>query len=91
MNVADWWGKGVFLFLWLSIFMLGVGRIELPFEGLSFSAWSISRTTFAFWLIWEIGYLDSTPRKPGGLGEKVTGHSADILCNSGDFSSTQFP
>ena len=54
MNVADWWRKGVFLFLWLSIFMLGVGRIELPFEGLSFSAWSISRTAFGFWLIGKL-------------------------------------
>lgn len=54
MNVADWWGKGVFLFLLGSIFMLGVGRVELPFEGLRFSAWSISRTTFAFWLIWKL-------------------------------------
>jgi putative inorganic carbon (HCO3(-)) transporter len=53
MNPADWWGKGVFLFLWLSIFMLGVGRIELPFPGLRFSAWSVSRTAFVFWLIWK--------------------------------------
>ena len=53
MNLAVWWGKGVFLFLWLSIFMLGVGRIELPFPGLRFSAWSVSRTAFVFWLIWK--------------------------------------
>lgn len=53
MNLADWWGKGVFLFLWFSIFMLGVGRIELPFPGLRFSAWSVSRTAFGFWLIWK--------------------------------------
>ena len=53
MNLADRWGKGVFLFLLLSIFMLGVGRIELPFPGLRFSAWSVSRTAFVFWLIWK--------------------------------------
>ena len=53
MNLADWWSKAVFLFLWLSIFMLGVGRIELPVPGLRFSAWSVSRTAFIFWLIWK--------------------------------------
>jgi O-antigen ligase len=53
MNLADCWGKGVFLFLWFSIFMLGVGRIEFPFPGLRFSAWSVSRTAFIFWLIWK--------------------------------------
>jgi putative inorganic carbon (hco3(-)) transporter len=53
MNLTDWWSKAVFLFLWLSIFMLGVGRIELPFPGLRFSAWSVSRTAFIFWLIWK--------------------------------------
>jgi putative inorganic carbon (hco3(-)) transporter len=53
MNLADGWGKGVFLFLWGSIFMLGIGRVELPLPWLRFSAWSVSRTAFGFWLIWK--------------------------------------
>ncbi len=53
-NLVDWWGKGVFLFLCFSILLLGVGRFELPFSGARFSAWSTSRTTFFFWLIWKI-------------------------------------
>jgi putative inorganic carbon (HCO3(-)) transporter len=56
MNLTDWWSKAVFLFLWLSIFMLGVGRIELPFPGLRFSAWSVSRTALIFWLIWKFTF-----------------------------------
>jgi putative inorganic carbon (hco3(-)) transporter len=54
MNLADWWSKAVFLFLCLSIFMLGVGRIELPLPGLRFSAWSVSRLALIFWLIWKL-------------------------------------
>jgi O-antigen ligase len=54
MDLADCWGKGVFLFLWLSLFMLGVGRVELPLIGLRFSSWSVSRTAFGFWLIWKL-------------------------------------
>jgi putative inorganic carbon (HCO3(-)) transporter len=53
MNRGDGWGKGVFVFLCLSIFMLGIGRVELPLPGLRFSAWSVSRTAFGFWLIWK--------------------------------------
>ena len=54
MKLVDWWGNGVFFFVCFSIFMLGVGGIELPVPGLSFSAWSISRTAFIFWLIWKV-------------------------------------
>src|SRR5438094_10088890 len=53
-RLVDWWGNGVFLFLCFSILLLGVGRFELPLSGARFSAWSISRTTFFFWLIWKI-------------------------------------
>jgi O-antigen ligase len=53
MNFVDRWSKGVFLFLCVSIFMLGIGRVELPLPWLRFSAWSVSRTAFGFWLIWK--------------------------------------
>jgi hypothetical protein len=52
--VVHWWGKGVFVFLVASILLLGIGRFELPWVHTGFSAWSISRTTFFFWLIWKI-------------------------------------
>ena len=48
------WGRAVFFFLGFSILLLGVGHFELPFPGARFSAWSISRTTFFFWLIWKL-------------------------------------
>jgi O-antigen ligase len=52
--VVHWWGKGVFFFLIASILLLGIGRLELPWARTGFSAWSISRTTFFFWLIWKV-------------------------------------
>lgn len=52
--VVHWWGKGVFVFLVASILLLGIGRFELPLIRTGLSAWSISRTTFFFWLIWKI-------------------------------------
>ena len=53
-TLVDWWGRGVFFFLNFSILLLGVGHFELPFGNAAFSAWSISRTTFFFWLIWKV-------------------------------------
>jgi O-antigen ligase len=47
------WGKVVYFFLGFSILLLGIGHFQLPFSGARFSAWSISRTTFFFWLIWK--------------------------------------
>lgn len=52
-QLIDGWEKGVFFFLTFSILLLGFGRFELPLSGGRFSAWSISRTTFFFWLIWK--------------------------------------
>ena len=48
------WGKAVFFFVCLAIALLGVGRIEIPTLGVSFSSWSVSRTVFFFWLIWKV-------------------------------------
>ena len=52
--VSDWWGKGVFVFLTASILLLGIGRFSFSANGTGLSAWSISRTTFFFWLIWKL-------------------------------------
>jgi len=51
---VDWWGKIVFFFVCVSVGLLGLGRVELPFLGWTFSSWSISRTAFFFWLLWKL-------------------------------------
>ena len=50
----DWWERGVYGALCCSIFLLGLGRIELGFLDQGMSAWSISRTTFGFWVILKL-------------------------------------
>ena len=52
-EVSAWWGRGVYFFLCISIILLGVGGDEL-FSGVGVRAWSISRTTFFFWLIGKL-------------------------------------
>ena len=47
----EWWERSVIFALYLSITLLGVGRIEFPGGSVSMSAWSVSRTTFFFWLL----------------------------------------
>ena len=54
MKLIDHWGNYVFFFFCVSIVLLGIGHIELPFPGASFSAWSVSRTCFFFWLLWKV-------------------------------------
>jgi O-antigen ligase len=56
-KLLDWWEKGVFAGLCLSILLLGVGRIEFFAPKGSMSAWSVSRTTFFFWLIYRLFIL----------------------------------
>ena len=46
--------KTIFFFLCASIALIGIGRIEIPLVGLPFRSWSVSRTTFFFWLIWKL-------------------------------------
>jgi O-antigen ligase len=46
----EWYGKGIFAFLLVSIALLGTGRLEF----FSVSAWSVSRTTFLSWLLWKL-------------------------------------
>jgi O-antigen ligase len=47
---VTWWNRGLIAALCLSVAMLGVGRVEFGPDGGRMSAWSISRTTFFFWL-----------------------------------------
>jgi O-antigen ligase len=47
---VTWWNRGLIAALCLSVAMLGIGRVEFGPEGGRMSAWSISRTTFFFWL-----------------------------------------
>jgi O-antigen ligase len=53
-KVLAWWAQGVYFALCVSFFMLGVGRLESSSGRASISAWSVSRTTFFFWLVWKI-------------------------------------
>ncbi len=52
-KLIPWWGWGVYFFLSLSIILLGIGGFDF-FPGGSVSAWSVSRTTFFFWLVWKL-------------------------------------
>ena len=45
-----WWERGLITALCLSVALLGIGRLEFFYGGGSISAWSVSRTTFFFWL-----------------------------------------
>lgn len=53
-KVITWWERGLIAALYLSIALLGIGRLEFFLVGGSISAWSVSRTTFFFWLIWKV-------------------------------------
>jgi hypothetical protein len=48
-----WWERGLIGALGLSVALLGIGRVAFPGGG-SVSAWSVSRTTFFFWLILKL-------------------------------------
>ena len=52
-----WWERGLISALGLSIALLGIGRLEFGRAGMSVSAWSVSRTTFFFWLILKLVQL----------------------------------
>ena len=49
-----WWEQGLIFALGFSIALLGIGRLEFGPAGVSVSAWSVSRTTFFFWLILKV-------------------------------------
>jgi len=56
-KVITWWERGLVAALYLSIFLLGIGRLESVLTPGSISAWSISRTTFFFWLVLKLVLL----------------------------------
>lgn len=56
-SLTKCWDRGLVVALCLSVFLLGVGRLEASASGASLSAWSVSRTTFFFWLIGKLLHL----------------------------------
>jgi O-antigen ligase len=50
----DWWRRVLIAAACLSIALIGIGRIEFFSTGVSMSAWSVSRTTFLFWLMLKL-------------------------------------
>ncbi len=53
-QLIEWYGTGVFCYLVAAIVLLGTGRIEWSSPRISITSWSISRTTFFFWLGWKL-------------------------------------
>ncbi len=53
-KILDWWERGVYGALCCAIFLLGVGRLDLPFSDRTMSAWSVSRTALAFWFVLKL-------------------------------------
>lgn len=70
----DWWQRGLIVALGLSIALLGIGRVEFFGSGGSVSAWSISRTTFFFWLVWKALVLFH-----GGLAQAELGRLKPLV------------
>jgi O-antigen ligase len=54
VKFLSWWERGLIAALCLSIAMLGIGRIEFLSTDVSMSGWSVSRTTFFFWLAFKL-------------------------------------
>lgn len=50
-NFVSWWERIVYVALCLSIALVGIGPSDAVYETAGVSAWSVSRTTFFFWLI----------------------------------------
>ena len=53
-NLLGWWPRALTAALVVSVGLLATGRVEFFGSGGSVSAWSISRTTFFFWLLWKL-------------------------------------
>jgi len=67
--VLDWWRWGMIASASLSIAFLGIGRVEFFPSGGSMSAWSISRTTFLFWVAFKLVVLARSGWAATGLSE----------------------
>ena len=70
---------------------VGRGPHRVAFPGAEVQC--LERFTYSVCLLvdLEIYQLGPPPLKLDGMGEKVTGRSADIPDNGDDFPSTQFP
>jgi putative inorganic carbon (HCO3(-)) transporter len=68
-KIIAWWGKTVFVSLCVSIVLLGTGPLDLSSFGFSVSAWSVSRTTFFFWLLWKLAIAIRYGRSQVGFRE----------------------
>jgi putative inorganic carbon (hco3(-)) transporter len=53
-KLIEWYGTALLFFLLAAVVLLGTGRIELFSPKVSITSWSISRTTFFFWLGWKL-------------------------------------
>ena len=53
-KILDWWERALIIALALSVALLGIGRIEFLADGGSVSSWSVSRTTFLFWVTFKL-------------------------------------
>ena len=67
--VLDWWRWGMIASACLSIAFLGIGRVEFFSSVGSMSAWSISRTTFLFWVAFKLVVLARSGWAATGLSE----------------------
>src|SRR5512145_2445799 len=67
--VLDWWRWGMIASACLSIAFLGIGRVEFFSSVGSMSAWSISRTTFLFWVAFKLAVLARSGWAATGLSE----------------------
>jgi O-antigen ligase len=65
----DRWRQGTITAAFLSIALLGIGRVEFFPTGVSMSAWSVSRTTCFFWLILKLFVLLRSGWASTGLSE----------------------
>jgi O-Antigen ligase len=89
INLVDLFEKLVFFFLCLSIALLGIGRVEVPFFDFPFRSWSVSRTTFFFWLIWKALVWRRTKQTPLTLDPKAV--SIPLFLFVGWVTTSVFP
>jgi len=64
ITVLLWWERCLIFALLTSLTLLGTGGIQISRTGAGVSAWSFSRTTFFFWVIYKLLML-----KCHGLGD----------------------
>jgi O-antigen ligase len=53
-TILLWWERCLIFALLLSLTLVGTGGIEFSRRGFGISAWSVSRTTFFFWIVYKL-------------------------------------